>query len=103
MAYILRFVQHFNLADERAFWAFERRFAELERAHAELPQGRRFQPLSGREPRHTLIWNCELPSWAAVNNALAAFSASAEHDRLLRRAAPTMVDSFTEIYEVLDL
>ena len=103
MAYVLRFVQHFNLADEGAFLAFERQFAELERAHAEFPKGRRLQPVSGREPRHTLIWECEMPSWAAVNEALATFAASAEHDRLLQGQAPIMIDSFTEIYEVLDL
>ncbi len=82
---------------------FERQFAELERGRAEFPKGRRLQPLTGREPRHTLVWECELPSWAAVNEALATFAASAEHDRLLLQAAPTMIDSYTEIYEVLDL
>ena len=40
---------------------------------------------------------------AAVNEALARFAASTEHDCLLAQAAPTMIDSFTEIYEVLDL
>lgn len=103
MSYVLRFVQHFNLADERAFMAFERQFAELERRHAEFPKGRRLQPVSGREPRHTLIWECELPAWTAVSETLAAFAASAEHDRLLQQAAPTMIDSFTEIYEVLEM
>ncbi len=103
MHYVLRFVQHFNLSDERTFMALERHFAELERKHQELPKGRRLQPLSGREPRHTLIWECEMPSLAAVNEALATFAASADHDRLFQQQAPTMLDSYTEIYEVLDL
>ena len=103
MRYVLRFVQHFKLADEQAFLTFERQFAELERTHAGFPKGRRLQPLSGREPRHTLIWECEMPSWAAVNEALTTFAASAEHDRLLQQAAPTMIDSYTEIYEVLEM
>lgn len=103
MRYVLRFVQQFNLADEKPFLMFERQFAELERVDAAFPKGLRLQPLSGREPRHTLIWEAELPSWAAVNEALATFSASAEHDRLLRQAAPTMLDSYTEIYEVLEM
>lgn len=103
MRYVLRFVQHFNLADERTFMAFELQFAELERTHAEFPKGRRLQPLSGREPRHTLIWECELPSLAAVNEALATLSASADHDRLFQQAAHTMLDSYTEIYEVLEM
>jgi hypothetical protein len=93
MPYQLRFVQHFNLADERAFLAFEHQFAELERRHPQFPKGRRHQPFSGRE----------LPSLAAVNEALATLSASAEHDRLFQQAAPTMIDTYTEIYEVLDM
>ncbi len=44
-----------------------------------------------------------MPSWAAVTEAMATFSASAEHDRLLEQAAPTMIDSYTEIYEVLEM
>ncbi len=103
MKYQLRFVQHFNPADERAFLALERQFGELERKHHQFPKGRRLQPLSGREPRHSLVWECELPSLAAVNEALATFAASAEHDQLFQQQAPTMIRSFTEIYEVLDL
>ncbi len=83
--------------------SLERHFAELEQSHAEFPKGRRLQPLSGREPRHTLIWECEMPSLAEVNDAMATLSASADHDRLFLKQAPAMVDSFTEIYEVLDL
>ncbi len=81
----------------------ERQFAELEQRHSEFPKGRRLQPLSGREPRHTLIWECEMPSLAAVNEALATLSASADHDALFQRQGPTMMDSFTEVYEVLEL
>lgn len=103
MHYVLRFVQHFNLPDEKSFMALERQFAELERKHAEFPKGQRLQPLSGREPRHTLVWECEMPSLAAVNEALATLSASADHDRLFEQQAPTMLDSYTEIYEVLDM
>jgi hypothetical protein len=103
MHYVLRFVQHFNLAEERSFMALERQFAELERTHAEFPKGRRLQPLSAREPRHTLVWECDMPSLAAVNEALATLSASADHDRLFQQAAPAMIDSYTEIYEVLDM
>jgi hypothetical protein len=103
MHYVLRFVQHFNLADERIFMALERQFAELERQHAQFPKGRRLQPISGREPRHTLVWECEMPSLAAVNEALATFSATMDHERPFQQQAPTMLDSSTEIYEVLDM
>ncbi len=103
MHYVLRFVQHFNLPDEQKFLALERQFADLEQTHANFPKGRRLQPLTGREPRHTLVWECELPSLAAVTEALATFAASADHDRLFQQQAPTMLDSYTEIYEVLDM
>ncbi len=83
--------------------ALESQFAKLEKSHAKFPKGLRLQPLSGREPRHTLIWECKMPSLASVNEALATMSASADHDRLFQKQAPTMIDSFTEIYEVLDL
>ncbi len=83
--------------------AFERQFAELERMDAGFPKGHRLQPRGGREPRNTLIWECELPSLAAVNDTLATIAVSAVHDWLLVQAAPTMIDTYTEMYEVLDM
>jgi hypothetical protein len=67
MAYVLRFVQRFRAADERAFMALEKRFAALEQRHADLPKGRRLRPYAGREPSHTLVWECEFESLAAAS------------------------------------
>lgn len=103
MAYLLRFVQRFRPADEHVFMELERQFAALECQPGGMPRGRRYQPYSAREPRHTLIWQCEFPSIEEVNKALAGFAASQEHDRLFAEVAPTMIDTYTEIYEVLDM
>jgi len=66
MPYVLRFVQRFRAADERAFLALEAKFAALERRHRDLPKGRRLRPYAGREPSHTLVWECEFASLEAA-------------------------------------
>jgi hypothetical protein len=102
MAYVLRFVQRFRAADEAAFMALEAQFADLERRKG-WPRGRRSRPYAGREPAHTLVWECTLPSLAAVNDALAVLATDPDHARLLKRQIPFFLDAWTEIYEVLDL
>lgn len=103
MAYMLRFVQHFKPADEQVFMKLEKEFAALEGDSKGLPRGRRYQPYSAHEPRHTLVWQCELPTLESLNEVLARFAASEQHARLFTEAAPTMIDSYTEIYEILDI
>ena len=102
MAYVLRFVQRFRPADERAFMALERQFAALERRGRGLPKGRRSRPYAGREPAHTLIWECEFPSLEAVQQALGRLASDPDHERLLRRQLPYFQEAWTEIDEVLD-
>jgi hypothetical protein len=102
MAYVLRFVQRFSAADEAAFMALEAQFAALERKKG-WPRGRRSRPLAGRDPVHTLIWECEMGTLAAVNEALARLGADPDHARLLKRQIPFFLEAWTEIYEVLDL
>jgi hypothetical protein len=102
MAYVLRFVQRFRAADEAAFLALEARFAALERRKG-WPRGRRSRPFAGREPVNTLVWECELPSLAAVNDAVAAMGRDKDHARLLKRQIPFFLEAWTEIHEVLDL
>jgi hypothetical protein len=99
----LRFVQHFKPASEGAFKELEKEFAALERGSEGLAKERRYQPYSAREPRHTLIWQCEFPTLEGLNEALAVLARSVDHDRLFAKAAPTMIDSYTEIYEVLEM
>lgn len=103
MAYMLRFVQQFKPADERTFMDLERKFSALECTIKGFPRGRRYQPYGGREPRHTLVWQCEFPTLENLNQALARLAASEGHDRLFAEAAPTMINSYTETYEVLGM
>ena len=102
MPYVLRFVQRFRPADEKAFLALEARFAALER-RKKLPRGRRSRPFAGREPAHTLVWEHEFPSLSAALAGLARMSADPDHARLLRKQIPFFLDAYTEILEVLDL
>ena len=103
MPYVLRFVQRFRPADEAAFLALERKFAALERRGRGFPRGRRLRPYAGREPSHTLIWECEFPSLEAAQRGLVRISSDPEHARLLRRQIPYFLEAWTEIDEVLDL
>jgi hypothetical protein len=102
MAYVLRFVQRFRAQDEAAFMTLEAHFAMLERRKG-WPRGRRSRPFAGREPVHTLIWECELPTLAALNETLARMAADPDHARLLKRQIPFFLEAWTEVYEVLDL
>jgi hypothetical protein len=101
MAYVLRFVQRFRAQDEAAFMALEAEFEALERRKG-WPRGRRSRPITGREPVHTLVWECELGTLAEVNDALATMGADADHGRLLERQIPYFLEAWTEIYERLD-
>ena len=101
MAYVLRFVQRFRAADEAAFMALEARFAALE-VRKGWPRGRRSRPFSGREPGNTLVWERELPTLAAVSEAVATMAGDPEHARLLQRQIPFFLEAWTEVHEVLD-
>ena len=103
MPYMLRFVQHFKPGDEQVFMKLEKEFSTIEGKSKDFPKGRRFQPYSGRDPRHTLVWQCEFSTIDELNRAIGRMAASEEHDRLFKKVAPTMIDSYTEIYEILDL
>jgi hypothetical protein len=102
MAYVLRFVQRFRAADEAAFLALEAEFAALERRKG-WPRGRRSRPFAGRDPVHTLIWECEMETLAAVNDTVALMAKDPDHARLLKRQIPFFLEAWTEVYEVLDL
>jgi hypothetical protein len=102
MAFVLRFVQRFRIDSQDEFWDLERQFAELERQVPGFPRGKRMKPVAGREPGHTLIWECEFPSLAEVHAALGTLDAAPEHSALFARQSPLMLEGYTEIYEVLD-
>ena len=101
MAYVLRFVQRFRAADEAAFMALEAQFAALERRKG-WPRARRSRPVAGRDPAHTLVWECERETLAEVNQVLATLGTDPDHARLLRRQIRYFLEAWTEVYEVLD-
>jgi hypothetical protein len=101
MAYVLRFVQRFRAEDEAAFMALEAQFAALE-GRKGWPRGRRSRPFAGREPAHTLVWECALPTLAAVNELVATLGKDPDHARLLKRQIPFFLEAWTEVYEVLE-
>lgn len=103
MASILRFVQQYSVADREAFMGLEAEFAAMERRRSDWPRGRRYQPVSGREPTHTLIWEHEFATLAEAHEALARMSSDPGHEELFRRQAPYITSSYAEIFETLDL
>ena len=102
MAYLLRFVQRYRAADEKAFMALERQFAALERRKRGFPRGRRFRAHTGRESLNTLVWECEFETLAAAEQARAMMDADPDHARLLARQIRYFQEAYAEIYEVLD-
>ncbi|WP_127589141.1 hypothetical protein [Paenibacillus koleovorans] len=102
MAYMLRFVQRFQPAQRDAFLTLERQFAALEQAVAEYPKGRRYIPYSGREPVNTLVWECEFPSFAEAQEALAFLEKDERHEELYRQQVGFFLEAYTEMYEVFD-
>ena len=102
MAYTVRFVQRYLPEQRAAFMKVEGKFAAMEQRRNDWPKGRRSQPYAGREPSHTLIWECEFPSLAEAQAALSRISADAEHEALFGEQAPYMTETYTEINEVLD-
>ena len=101
MAYKLRFVQKIHQAKKNEFLEIERKFITFEKANPHMPQGRRFLPVTGKEPTNTLIWECEFDSLEAVTTQLQAIYDNPEHEMLLEQQIPFMQDSYTEIYEML--
>ncbi len=102
MAYILRFVQHYQPSKQKAFMELEAKFKDIERRNPGFPQGKRYQPVAGGESNHTLIWECEFPSLQDVQAALAAVAADDTHTELFKQQSPFITDMRTEIFQVLE-
>jgi hypothetical protein len=102
MAFILRFVQRYPVADRESFMALEAEFAAMERRRSDWPKGRRYQPYAGREPTHTFIWEREFPTLAEAQEALQRIGSDPEHEELFRRQAPYITRAHTEIFETLE-
>jgi hypothetical protein len=102
MPYILRVVQRYRPENRAAFMELEAEFAAMEQGRTDFPKGRRRQPVTGRLPTNTLIWECEFPSLSAVQETIARFSSDPRHEELFRQQVPYMEDAYTEIDETLD-
>lgn len=60
------------------------------------------RPISGCDPGHMLVRECEFSTIADVHAALSTLAGDPEHTRLLALKSPMMLDAYTEIYELLD-
>lgn len=101
MAYKLRFVQRIDQAKKNEFLALEKEFIKFEQENPHMPQGLRYLPVSGKEPTNTLIWECEFDTMEKLTSQLQAIYDDPKHEALLQQQIPFMLDSYTEIYEVL--
>jgi hypothetical protein len=81
----------------------EARFQELERNAPHLPQGKRYQPVSGGVPTNTLIWECECASLDEVQSAIKKLAEDPAHTELFEKQSSYLLKSCTEIFKVLDL
>jgi hypothetical protein len=102
MKCLLRFVQRYRPTDREAFMQVEAKFAAMELHRRDWPRGRRYEPLTGREPSNTLIWEAEFPTPADAQAALIKMAGDAEHEKLLAEQLPYMADAYTEIYKLLE-
>lgn len=102
MAYILRFTQSYLPAHHKAVLELEARFEQLERDNPRFPQGRRYQPLASGEPNHSLVWECEFPSFAAVEEALKTIEADPTHTELFLKQSQFFTSMRTDIFKTLE-
>lgn len=103
MPYILRLTQQYHPSAAKKFLELEAQFQELERRSPLSPQGRRYQPVLGRELTHTLVWECEFASLADVQQALEGLADDPEHTALFEKQSPYISSIRTEVYRVLHL
>jgi hypothetical protein len=102
MPYKLRFVQKFILSETDAFNTLERQFAEFENQYPEFPKGKRYNPLTGKEPSNTLIWECDFDTLEDLQKAHNFLMNDTRHEDLFKEQAKFMLDAYTEIYKPFD-
>jgi hypothetical protein len=103
MSFKLRFVQKISQKDKENFLDLELKFIEFEKKNPHMPQGKRYVPLTGREPSNTLIWECEFETLEALIQQFQALNADANHEELLQKQIVYMEDSYAEIYKEFSL
>lgn len=102
MPYKLRFVQKFVLAKAKEFLEVEKQFALFEGKYPEFPKGKRYLPLTGKEPANTLIWECDFETLEALYNTHQFLMNDNHHEDLFVVQAEFMLDAYTEIYKPYD-
>jgi len=101
MSFKLRFVQKISQKDMDMFLEIEKKFVEFERKTPSVPCGKRYLPLSGKEPLNSLIWECEFKSMGELLEGMNAIFDNSEHEELLLQQKQYMEDNYVEIYEEL--
>jgi hypothetical protein len=102
MGIIMRIIQQFDPGHEAEFMELERKFHDLELQRPDYPRGKRMQPVSGREPVNSLIWQGEFPDIETAYRILDFFSGDKEHEKLFKQQVPFMKHVKIEFYKVLD-
>jgi hypothetical protein len=101
MEYKLRFIQKFSKADETAFLALEKKFAELEKVDGSLPVGKRYLPVFGKEASNTLIWEADFSTLDDAFSTLMKLENNTAHDDLLEEQIKYMTETYIEIYKTI--
>ncbi|HUQ67599.1 MAG TPA: hypothetical protein VM101_15660 [Flavitalea sp.] len=102
MSYKLRFVQSFKLEHAKEYLILEKLFVELEKDSAGFPKGRRYIPVTGKEPSNTLIWESEFSTLKEAQDALELIISDNRHEELFQQQLPYIVHTYTEIYKPFD-
>jgi uncharacterized protein YcgI (DUF1989 family) len=97
----VRISQTFQPAQEAQFMELEERFAQMERRRPELPQGRRYRPVSGPQPTNTLIWEADFPTLEEAQRAVRGFTLDEEHERYAAEQRPMMQSIMVEFLQVV--
>lgn len=99
MKYKLRFVQRFKQEYIREYLELEKEFERLEAETAEFPKGRRYLPVTGREPSNTLIWESDFDSLEAAQEGLNTLLKDDRHEELFKKQSRFILGTYTEIYK----
>lgn len=99
MSYKLRFVQRFKQENSKEYLEMEKAFEKLETERPGFPKGKRYLPVSGREPSNTLIWECDFDTLEAAQNALSKLMSDDQHEELFNQQSSYIVGTYTEIYK----
>jgi len=103
MSVTMRIIQRFDPRHEREFMALEDEFAKLEAERPDYPKGKRMQPISGRDPCNTLIWEAEFPDVEAARKPLDFFQGDPAHEALLAKQLPYFREVWIEFYRNLEV